>query len=224
MTQPERPAAGRSSRGPIILILVVALVIALGALGVRALPSLPGLPFGSEQIDRTGPSLLTSVEDLEEYRAATGNFQVVVDLERDTRFVPSLLRGERTTFLATGSVDAIVDFTGLDGDAVTTSEDGRTATFSLPPARLDDADVDLANSRVLSRDRGLLDRVGGLFSDNPTSEREVTALAEDNIAGAAAESDLRRRAEENTRDMLTGLARALGYAEVVVRFDAADGL
>lgn len=224
MTHPERTAADRSSRGPIALVLIAGLVIALGVLGVRALPSWPGLPFGSESVDRTGPSLLTSLADLEEYHAATGSFQVVVDLERGRRFVPSLLSGERTTFLATGSVDAVVDFTGLDGDAVTTSEDGRTATFSLPPARLDDPDVDLANSRVLSRDRGLLDRVGGLFSDSPTSERKVTALAEDNIADAAAESDLRRRAEENTRDMLTGLARALGYTEVVVRFDAADGL
>ncbi len=77
---------------------------------------------------------------------------------------------------------------------------------------------------MLDRDRGVIDRVGGLFSDNPTTEREVAMLAEDKIADAAADSDLRRRAEENTRDMLTGLARALGYTEVVVRFDAADGL
>ncbi len=224
MTHPEHTVAPRSARSRIPVVLVAVFALVLGAIGVRALPSWPGLPFGSESVDRTGPSLLTSLADLKEYHAATGSFQVVVDLERDTRFVPSLLSGERTTFLATGSVDAIVDFTGLDGAAVTTSKDGRTATFSLPPARLDDAAVDLANSRVLSRDRGLLDRVGGLLSDNPTTEREVSALAEKKIADAAAQSDLRSRAEENTRDMLTGLARALGYTDVVVRFDAADGL
>jgi len=96
-------------------------------------------------------------------------------------------------------------------------------TISLPPARLDEADVDLPNSRVLSRDRGVLDRVGGLFSDSPTSERQVAALAEDKL-DTAAESELRERAEDNTRAMLEGPARALGYSEVVVRFDAADGL
>lgn len=224
----DRPAparrASRGGRAAVIALLLVAGLVLLGALGLRALGGWPSLPFGSEQVDRTGPSLLTSVADLEEYHAATGSFQVIVDLERDTRFVPSLISGERTTFLATGSVDAIVDFTGLDGSAVTTSEDGRGVRFSLPPARLGPADVDLSSSRVLDRDRGVLDRVGGVFSDNPTSERKVAALAEDKLDAAAAESDLRKRAEENTRDMLTGLARSLGYTEVEVVFDAADGL
>jgi hypothetical protein len=227
--EPEQPGSARvapARRSPRFLLPVVLLVALalLGALLLRAVGGWPALPFGSEQVDRSTPSLLTSLADLEEYHAATGTFQVVVDLERNTRFVPSIVSGERTTFLATGSVDAIVDFTGLSGSAVTTSPDGRTATFSLPPARLGKADVDLANSRVLSRDRGVLDRVGGLFSDSPTSEREVAALAESKLDDAAAKSDLRRRAEENTRAMLTGLARALGYTEVVVRFDAADGL
>lgn len=223
----DRPVRGattttrrRSRLVPALLLVVVAL---LGTLLLRGL-DWPGLPFGSETVDRSATPLLTSVADLEEYHAATGSFQVVVDLEKDTRWVPSLLSGERTTFLATGSVDAVVDFTGLDGRAVEVSEDGRSVTFSLPPARLDEADVDLAESRILSRDRGLLDRVGGLFSDNPTGEREVAALAEDKLDAAAAESDLRATAEENTRAMLTGLARSLGYTDVEVRFDADAGL
>ena len=209
---------------PLLPALVVVGVLLLGALLLRGLPSWPGLPFGEEEVDRSTPTLLTSLSDLEEYHAATGTFQVVVDLERDTRWLPSLISGERTTFLATGSVDAVVDFTGLSGSAVTTSEDGERVTISLPPARLDEADVDLPNSRVLSRDRGVLDRVGGVFSDNPTSEREVAVLAEEKLDAAAADSELRERAEDNTRAMLEGLGRALGYSEVVVTFDAADGL
>jgi hypothetical protein len=77
---------------------------------------------------------------------------------------------------------------------------------------------------VLDRDRGVVDRVGGLFSENPTSEREVAALAEGKLDDAAAASDLRERTEENTRAMLTSLARSLGFEQVVVEFDAADGL
>ena len=215
--------SGRRRRALLPAFVAAALVL-LVVLVVRGLPSWPGLPFGEETVDRSTPTLLTSLAELKEYHAATGTFQVVVDLERDVRFLPSLISGERTTFLAQGTVDAIVDFNGLDGSAVTTSEDGRSVTFSLPPARLDEADVDLENSRVLDRDRGALDRIGGLFSDSPTSERKVAALAEDKLDAAAAESDLRRQAEENTRDMLTGLARSLGYTEVIVRFDAADGL
>ena len=214
---------GRAARVVLPLLLVVGALL-LAALLLRILPGWPSLSFGDEDVDRSTPALLTSLSDLEEYHAATGTFQVVVDVERDTRWLPSLLSGERTIFLATGSVDAVVDFTGLDGSAVSTSADGDRVTISLPPARLDEADVDLPNSRVLSRDRGVLDRVGGVFSDSPTSEREVAALAEDKLDAAAAESELRERAEDNTRAMLEGLARALGYSEVVVRFDAADGL
>ncbi len=45
-------------------------------------------------------------------------------------------------------------------------------------------------------------------------------MAEDRLTAAAAESDLRERAETNTRAMLTGLAESLGVDEVEVRFDA----
>lgn len=220
-TRPGRPARRHRAVG---LVAVVGALALVAAFVVRGLVGWPSLPFGSDEVDRSTPALLTSLADLEEYHAATGSFQVVVDLEQDTRWVPSLISGERTTFLATGSVDAVVDFTGLDGTAVQASDDGRSVTFSLPAARLDEADVDLENSRVLSRERGVLDRVGGMFSDNPTSEREVASLAEDKLDAAAAGSDLREQAEENTRDMLTGLAHSLGYTDVVVRFDAADGL
>jgi hypothetical protein len=223
LSPPDRAAAIRGRRAPVLLLAAVVALVVAGALLVRGI-GLPGLPFGSETVDRSTPALLTSLADLEEYHAASGTFQVVVDLERDVRWVPSVVAGERTTFLATGTVDGIVDFTGLDAGAVTTSDDGRSVVFSLPAARLGPPAVDLANSRVLARDRGVLDRVGGMFSDNPTSEREVTALAQDKLARAAADSDLLRRTEENTRAMLTGLAHSLGYDDVEVRFDAGDGL
>lgn len=217
-------AAGRRRSRLVVPVLVAVALVLVASVVARGLGGWPSLPFATQEVDRTGPSLMTSLEDLDRYHAATGSFQVVVDLEKDVRWVPSLISGERTTFLATGSVDAFVDFTGLDSGAVTVDEQARSVVFSLPAARLDDADVDLQNSRVLARDRGVLDRVGGMFSDNPTSEREVAALAEDKLDAAAAESDLRERAEQNTRAMLTSLARSLGYTTVEVRFDAGEGL
>ena len=222
-TDDERP---RSHGARLALVgggVTLALLTGLALKGLDALPGLPGLPdlpWGSQEVDRSTPPLLTALEDLEEYHAATGTFQVVVDLERDDRWLPAAVSGERTIYLATGSVDAVVDLTGLDSSAVTLSEDGQSATIVLPPARLEAADVDLANSRVVSRSRGLVDRVGGAFRDSPTSEREVAALAERRLDRAAANSDLRERAQENTEQMLTGLARSLGVEDVSVRFDA----
>lgn len=219
LDRPPAPStAGRSRALPGLAALVVAAL-----LGAVLLPriDLPGLPFGTEQVDRSTPALMTALEDLDDFHAATGTFQVVVDLEEDVRWVPSLVAGERTTFLATGTVDGVVSLAGV-AEQVETSEDGRSVVFSLPPAQLSDARVDLGNSRVLARDRGLVDRVGGMFSDSPTSEREVARLAERKLTAAADESDLRGRAEEGARELLTALATSLGYERVEVRFDAPD--
>ena len=217
-----RDGGHRRSRGVLVAVLGVAVVgaAALGALAGRALDLLPGWTDGVQQqvVDRSTPPLMTALEDLSEYHAATGSFQVVIDQERDTPLLPSVISGERTTFLATGSVDALVDLGGLDEDQVQVSEDRRTVSIALPAPTLGDVRVDPENTRVLDRDRGLLDRVGGAFAENPSSEAEFYVLAEDRLAEAAGESDLLRRAEDNTRAMLTALARSLGFEDVTVTF------
>lgn len=216
----------RRLRGPRALAAaaVIGTVVLAGSVVVRGFDLLPDLPFSQQTIDRTAPALLLALEDLAEYHAAEGSFQVIVDVERDTQGLPSVISGERTTYLANGQVDGIVDFTGLDQGAVSLSADGRSVTVSLPSPRLGEAVIDPANSRVIARDRGILDRVGGVFVDSPTSEQALAVAAQEKMMRAAAESDLLERAEDNTRAMLTGLARALGVEDVTVRFDATDGV
>lgn len=197
-------------------VVVVAVFAGAGRLG-GLLPSLPN-PFGSETIDRTQPALLQSLADLHDYHAATGNFQVIVDTEKDTRFVPSFVRGERTVFVAGGSVDAVVDFSRLDERSIKVSPDRTSVTVTLPSPTVAEPTVDPGKSRVVSRDRGVLDRIGSAFSDNPTSERPLVLAAQAKMRDAAGESDLRAKGEENTRKMLEGLLRALGYTNVTVSF------
>ena len=196
-------------------LVAVAAVVVGGRLDL--FPSLPN-PFGSETIDRTQPALLQSLVDLSEYHAASGNFQVIVDTEKDTRFVPSFIRGERTVYVAGGSVDAVVDFSRLDERSIQVSPDRTSVTVTLPAPTLAEPTVDPKASRVVSRDRGVLDRVGSAFSDNPSSERPLVLAATEKMRAAAHDSDLRRRAEENTRRMLEGMLRALGYTNVTVTF------
>jgi hypothetical protein len=162
--------------------------------------------------------LLKAIEDLQVYKAATGNFQVVVDLEESTRGVPLALKGQRTLFVAGGSVDAEVDFSTLGEGAIKVSGDGKRAEIILPHARLTKARVDPEQSRVFSRERGLLDRLGSVLSDNPTSERQLYLLAQEKMQAAASESGLQARAEENTRAMLESMLRSLGYTQVSVTF------
>lgn len=176
-------------------------------------------PFNRQTIDRTQPAVLLTLQDLAEYRAATGEFQVIVDTEDTVRNLPRQIAGERTLFVAMGTVDAAVDFSGLDEDAVTIDEPRERATISLPAAELTAATVDPDRSYVFSRERGLLDRLAGLFSDNPTSEQELYQLAEQRLESAAADSGLVDLANRNTEAMLRSLLTSLGFTDVTVVFD-----
>lgn len=178
-------------------------------------------PFDSKVVDRTPAALLVAMEDLAEYHAASGTFQVLVDLEHDTPYVPSLISGERVTFLAIGNVDATVDFSGLESDRITVSPDRKSVSMTLPAPQLAEAQINHEESRIVNRDRGLVQRIGSIFQDNPTSEQELYQLAADKLQAAADESDLGKRAEENTRSMLTALARSLGFTQVDVNFTRA---
>jgi hypothetical protein len=215
----------RSTRGRVRLLAVgLGLVVAV-PLADRAFDLLPDWdnPFAQEVVDRSTPPLMLALEDIEEYHAATGTFQVVIDQERDTPYVPSVISGERTTFLATGAVDAYVDFGDLGTQGVEVSPDRRSVTIALPAPQLGEASVDPDNSRVLDSDRGLVERVGSMFAESPSSEGEFYALAEQRLEGAAADSDLLVRAEDGTRDMLTALAGSLGFEQVTVTFAPAPG-
>jgi Protein of unknown function (DUF4230) len=214
-----RPPRRRLPAG-VVAGLVLLLVVLLGVStvgGLRLWPSLPN-PFATRQVDRSQPVLLQAIEDLEVYKAATGNFQVVVDLEEGSRGIPLVIKGQRTLFVAGGSVDAEVDFSAIGEGAIKVSGDGERVEVSLPRARLTPARVDPSQSRVFSRERGLLDRLGSVLSDNPTSERELYRLAQQKMEAAAAQSDLRARAEQNTRAMLQSMLGSLGYRDVTVTF------
>lgn len=187
---------------------------------------LPGWnnPFAPQIVDHSPAPLLMALQDLSQYHAATGTFQVVVDVERDTPNVPSLISGERTTFLGIGSVNATVDFTNVGADRVTVSPDRRSVSIALPAAQLAPAVVDPAASRVVGRERGLVNRIAAAFDNSPTREQQLYQLAQVKMNDAATASGLTQRGEENTRRMLTTLARSLGFTDVTVTFDAPSTL
>ncbi|MBQ0995579.1 DUF4230 domain-containing protein [Streptomyces nigra] len=197
----------------------VVLVLAVFFAGIR-LSVLPGLKdlFGTETRDRSGPALLQSIQDMSRYDAASGNFQIVVDLEKDAKFLPDAVRGTRTLYVGAGTVDAYVDLGKVGEDDVTVDEDRTTATLRLPHAVLGRPALDPDRSYAVSKQRGLLDRLGDLFSDNPNGEQAVQKLAVRHIGDAAKKSGLTARAEKNTTDMLRGLLRSLGFEEVKVTY------
>ncbi|MFL4952350.1 DUF4230 domain-containing protein [Streptomyces sp. MMS24-I31] len=200
-----------------VTALVVVLAVLFAGIRLAVLPGIKDL-LGTETHDRSGPALLKSVQDLSRYDAASGNFQVVVDLEKDSKYLPDAIHGTRTLYVGAGTVDAYVDLGKVGDGDVTVNGDRSSATLRLPHARLGSAALDADHSYAVSKQRGLLDRLGDLFSDNPGSEHAVQQLAVRHIADAAKDSGLTARAETNTTGMLQGLLRSLGFKEVHVSY------
>lgn len=215
----------QSSRGgPLRIAFAVLSVVLVGLLVLIAAGKAFNLnPFGSRDRDRSGPVVLTAVRDLADYHAASGSYQVLIDLQQDNKILPDILKGKRTLFLAIGSVDSIVDFSKIGDKAVNVSADRRTVTLTLPHATLARPVIDTKESRVLDKNLGVIDRVGNLFGNGTDpQEQQVYALAEQKLGDAAKVSQLTDRAETNTRATLERLLKALGFTTVVINFaDAA---
>jgi hypothetical protein len=204
------------------VLLILAGVAALALIGFLLVIG-PLNPFGSETKDRSQPVLLKSLQDLSDYHAATANMQVVVDVEQDAKLLPSFIKGERTLFVAAGNVDAAVDFKALskDPDAVKVSDDRRSVHLTLPAPKLLKPQLDPDRTRVYDRDRGVLDRVEDAISDRPGDEQPLYQLGEEKLAAAAAaDPKLLQTAERNTRSMLEGLLRGLGFEKITIEFEA----
>lgn len=211
----------RGRRVPWYVALPVTLAVIAGLfLAAARFEWLPGMSnlFGEQTTDRSGPVLLQSIDNLSRYEGAEGNFQVVVDLDKEARFLPSSLVGNRTLYVGAGSVVAYVDFGGLGKKSVIVSGDRTKVVLHLPHAQLAQASLDPKRSYVFAQERGLFDRIGSFFSDNPDSQQKLEILATQKIEAAAKSSQLQQRAETNTKSMLEGMLHTLGYTTVTVTF------
>ncbi len=173
--------------------------------------------FGERTIDRSQPPLLVSLTDLAEYRAASANFEVIVDLEKDTKYLPDFVKGQRVIMVAAGNVDASVDFSTLKDENVQVSPDRRSVTITLPAPRLTAVRLDNDKTYVADRQRGIADRIAGVFG-NPANDQGLYRAAEQKLADAAAASTVLELAETNTRSMLTSLLTSLGFENITVTF------
>jgi len=217
---PNRQPSGFPWGGVLALVGVIVLIVAVRDWLPDLIPSIPN-PFAETTVDRSRPAVLKSIRDLSEFHAAGGHYEVVVDIEKDTP-LPSDILGERTLFIGIGDVDAIVDFGGLDDGAISVSRDRREATIVVAPPRTGKPRLDLQQSYVYDRQEGVLNEIGGLFSDDKDAQREVYLAAERRIGAAAREGGLGGRARANTRAMLQSLLGGLGFQSVNVRFEDDD--
>jgi hypothetical protein len=211
----------RSRRGGCLFwiagMLAILVVLALGAKLVGFWPHLQN-PFASKKTDRTGPTLLLSIQDLSRFTAASGNFQVVIDVQKDHKYIPDVVVNDRTLFVAAGTVNAYVDFSNIGNGDITDSADHKSAEINLPAPQLEPAALDQSRSYVFAEQRGIWNRITSIFNDNPNRMQELYQYGVQKINEAAKASDLTQRAADNTTKMLEQLLRSLGYTSITVKF------
>ena len=216
----QQPKSSRPSALLVVPLVVIALtLLALLVVGVVSTFD----PFASNQVDRSAPAVLEKIQELEQFTAAEGQFVQTVDFERDAKYLPSILKGERVVASVQGNVSATVDFGGLDQNAVKVSGDRRTITLRLPAPELQAADIEESSTKILTRDRGVIDRAEDFFSSNPTDDLPLYRAAEKKVDAAAARSDLQQTARTNTERWLRTFLGAAGFDTVNISWAPAPG-
>jgi hypothetical protein len=224
--QPDEPSwtdqeerQGPRWRGLIWLAAIVVVLVA-GGFALKAADLLPSWrnPFAQETTDRSQPPLLKSIQDLSRYVAAEGNFQVIVDKQTSRDNIPEFLLNERTLFVGVGSVEAYVDFGKIGEGAIVESADGKSVEVKLPAPQLGEVNLNTQDSYIFAEERGLANRLGDLIKRDPNQQQEVYQLAEDKIKAAAVDSGLQERARANTKSMLEGMLKSLGYETITITY------
>jgi len=192
-------------------VLGVAIVVILGFVGSLTNLIHFGNPFGETTTTRSGPVLLKSITDLKRFEAASGEFQVVVEVQHSS-WLPSFLAGSDTFFLGDGTVNAFVDFSNLDAKHVTVSPDRLSASIALPKPVLDPTALDVHKSYIIGQQQGVFDRI---FSSDPNQVQPLLVEATKQIDGAAQKSSLVSVAEKDTTQMLQSLLHSLGFTGTI---------
>ncbi len=205
--------------GGIVAAIVAVLVLIVVLSAVHLLPQLRN-PFAETTTVRSQPVILKSITNLSRYEAASGSFEVVVDLTKRTSLIPSFLEGSETLFIGQGTDIAFVDFATLKRGAIAVSKDRTSVTVTLPKPQLEPAVLNVSQSYVYAQQQGLFNRVGNFFSGNPNSQQQVYQIAQQKIQTAARQSPLLSEAQKNTEGMLNGMLTSLGFQHVTVTFGA----
>ncbi len=203
-------------RSGVALATAVALIAALW-LVVRPTFTVPN-PLAGQTTVTEHPPVLRALNDLAEFHAAEGQYQVIVDVERSHGILPGWVAGQHVRMLVQGEVDAFVDFSAIGDGAIQWSPSGTTVTITLPHAELDAPRVVHEGTQVLSQQRGAADRIGSVFTDTSMDEVELLSMSVDDLTRAAEGSGLRDKAEHNTAAMLAELLGSVGIDRVYVRW------
>ena len=160
------------------------------------------------RVDR--PAVIKEIKALSRLETAGYTIEKVIEAGQEGSAIYNLLVGDTILLIANGQVIAGFDLAKLRDEDIILSEDGKTATITLPPAEILLSRLDNEKTRVYDRQRGVLTR------GNVDLESEARRVAEQEILRAACDDGILTRAAEEGKTRMGGLVRALGFEQVTV--------
>ncbi len=217
-----RATAFAAKLSTVIAIGLIALVM-LNLFNINPIGGLRDWIFGVDQKPEAADTTLLTLRATKDLRAATGEFSVPVyfgtEQEGLVHKLPDALDGNSGIALYQGSVDAYVSLKGLEGEDLVIDRAQKTLSIRVPAPVLSDPNINEAKSKIVAQDRGLLTRIGDVFSSTPLAGKdELDTVAVEELRKAAQESNLAQTARETTTEFLTALGKRLGYETVTVEF------
>lgn len=153
-------------------------------------------------------AIVQRVQRLQRLESVKYTLEKVVTGERQSRYLPQSIAGERLLMIVHGEVFAGVDLSKLNSSEVQVS--GKQVRITLPQAEVFSTRLDNNQTKVYSRETGLL------VAADPNLESEVRAEAERQLLQAALTDGILTTASANARGTVMALVQALGFTDVEV--------
>jgi hypothetical protein len=158
------------------------------------------------------PSVVVALKELRRLETMQMHVEKVVDLKSDQQHLFGLVHAKDAILLvASGDVTAGVDLGELSDADVHADFATRTATVTLPAARIFATRVDNEHTYVHSRSTDLLARRDELL------ETDARREAERAIEAAAASAGIADKAAAGAVKSVESLLRSLGFEQITVR-------
>ncbi len=157
-------------------------------------------------IDVSQPTVVDRIQRLQRLETVVYTMDKIVSGAKETPFFPDFLAGDRLLMLVHGEVVAGIDFSTLKPGDV--KVEGKQVHLHLPAPQVFSTRIDSANTRVYSRQTGLL------VPTDPNLETQVRQEAEHQLQLAAMADGIMRTAQQNATTTITSLLQGLGFERI----------
>jgi hypothetical protein len=183
----------------------------------EAIPEFPDIPTVADVVDTIkepepyediGPVVVQSIHDLATLTTVEVVEYTTIEKGTDSSWL-AWARGDSISMLAVARIGAGVDLTEMRVSSFEVDQTTGTVTVELPPAEIVYGALDNEQTRVYSRDTGLLTK------GDPGLETAARLAAEEALVQRALDGGILQTAGRNAENVLRGFLRGLGYPEVV---------